>query len=135
MPDRLLFKMILKHTHNALVIFILTIFLFSCSKSDEDFVEKCADIKTTSYWNSRAIEFAKEIGELKEELKATTDKYEKSAIKDAIKDKKYHNDLYLNAAKKSLGAKLYEFPLYEENFKICENRFKKNPESFKRLYK
>ena len=127
--------MILKHTHNALIIFVFSIFLFSCSKSDEDFVEKCADIKTTSYWNNRAIEFAKEIGELKAELKATTDKYEKSANKGMIKMKKGWLDLFKNAAKKSLGAKLYEFPLYEENFKICENRFKKNPESFKRLYK
>lgn len=127
--------MILKHTHNALIIFVFSIFLFSCSKSDKDFVEKCADIKTTPYWNSRAIEFAKEIGKLKAEYKITTDKYEKSAIKKAIKDKKYHNDLYLNAAKKSLSSKLYEFPLYQKNFKTCENRFKENPESFKRLYK
>ena len=127
--------MILKHTHNALIIFVFSIFLFSCSKSGKDLVEKCADIKTTPYWQSRAMEFYKEIQTWKIRLNATTDKYEKSAIKKAIKDKKYHNDLYLNAAKKSLSGKLYEFPLYQKNFKTCENRFKENPESFKRLYK
>ena len=127
--------MILKHTHNALVIFILTIFLFSCSKSDKDFVEKCADIKTTPYWQSRAFEFTKQYSEWEVRYKTSKDKYEKSANKGMMETKKYYLDLYKNAAKKSLEDKLYEFPLYEKNFKRCEMSFLLNPESFKRLYK
>ena len=40
----------------------------------------------------------------------------------------------INAAKKSLEDKLYEFPLYEKNFEICSKDLFFNPESFKRLY-
>ena len=127
--------MILRHTHNVLIIFVFSIFLFSCSKSGKDLVEKCADIKTTPYWQSRAMEFSMDVGTWKARLKAAKDKYEKSAIKDMIKTKKYYRDLYLNAAKKSLNEKLYEFPSFEKNFKRCENSFLRNPESFKRLYK
>ena len=109
-------KMILKYTHNVLIIFVFSIFLFSCSKSGKDLVEKCADIKTTPYWQSRAMEFYKEIQTWKIRLNATTDKYEKSAIKGMIETKEYYYDLYSKAAKKSLSDKLYEFPSYEKNF-------------------
>ena len=127
-------KMILKHMHNALIIFVFSIFLFSCSKSGKDLVEKCADIKTTPYWQSRAFEFAKQYSEWEVRYKTSKDKYEKSANKGMMETKKYYLDLYKNAAKKSLEDKLYEFPLYEKNFEICSKDLFFNPESFKRLY-
>ena len=128
-------KMILKHIHNALIIFLFTIFLFSCSKSDQDFVENCADIKTTPYWQSRVMEFSMEIGTWKARLKAAKDKYEKSAIKGMIEMKENYRDVYRNAAKKSLNEKLYEFPSFEKNFEKCQKLFFFNPEAFERLYK
>ena len=121
--------------HNALIIFLFTIFLFSCSKSDQDFVENCADIKTTPYWQSRAFEFAKQYSEWEVKYKTSKDKYEKSARKGMMEMKKYYLDLYKNAAKKSLNEKLYEFPSFEKNFEICQKLFFFNPEAFERLYK
>ena len=41
-------------------IILLGLLLFACSKSDQDYVENCADQKTRSYWDSRANEFKKE---------------------------------------------------------------------------
>ena len=118
------------------VLLTLTLLLvISCSKSDKEYVENCADQKTSRYWNERKNEFIKEQNRWTYKLSKSSDKYEQKSILLMIKDKQYYIDLYSNASKKKLDEKLYEFPRFENNFKICEKKFQENPIYFKQIYK
>jgi len=113
---------------------IVFLFLISCSKSEKEYVEKCADTKTKIYWIGRMIEFEKEKNNLIFRKISAKDKYEKKAIENTIKSKEYYIDLYKNAHKKKLDQKIYEFPSYEDNFAKCSKEFKDNPIYFKQIY-
>ena len=119
---------------NILWIVVLGLFLFACSKSDQDYVENCADQKTRSYWDSRAKEFLNEMATWKVRATLAKDKYEKSSAKNLYdyKKKLYENHKY--AHEKKLDEKMYEFPRYTENFEKCGKEFNDNPVYFKQRY-
>lgn len=117
-----------------LTIIILYLTLNGCSKSDQDYVELCADQKTSSYWNERANQFNNEMSKWVYKLSNTLDGDERKSILLTIKSKQYYIDLYSNAHKKELKQKMYEFPRYETNFEKCGKEFKDNPVYFKQRY-
>ncbi len=117
-----------------LCIVVLSLFLFACSKSDQEYVENCADQKTRSYWDSRANEFKKEKSRLEEDKALAKDKVERKVIQKFIDSKNYYIDLYTNAHKKKLNQKMYEFPRYTGNFEKCGKEFNDNPIYFKQRY-
>ena len=108
--------------------------LNGCSKSDQDYVELCADQKTSSYWNERTNQFVKEKNRWVLKLAGSTDSYEQKSILLMIDSKHYYIDLYRNASKKKLNEKMYEFPRYARNFEKCGKDFKDNPVYFKQQY-
>jgi hypothetical protein len=118
-----------------LTIIILYLTLNGCSKSDQDYVELCADQKTSSYWNERANQFSNEMSKWVLRLAGSTDSDERKSILLMIDSKLYYIDLYSNAHKKELNQKIYEFPRYETNFEKCGKEFKDNPVYFKQRYK
>jgi len=118
-----------------LTIIILYLTLNGCSKSDQDYVELCADQKTSSYWNERANQFSNEMSKWVLRLAGSTDIDERKSILLMIDSKLYYIDLYSNAHKKELNQKIYEFPRYETNFEKCGKEFKDNPVYFKQRYK
>ena len=108
--------------------------LFACSKSDQEYVENCADQKTRSYWDSRANQFNNEMSKWVYKLSNTSDSDERKSILLMIESKQYYVDLYSNAHKKELKQKMYEFPRYTTNFEKCGKEFKDNPVYFKQRY-
>jgi hypothetical protein len=117
-----------------LSIIVLCVILNGCSKSDQDYVELCADQKTSSYWNERTNQFVKEKNRWVLRLAGSTDSYEQKSILLMIDSKNYYIDLYTNASKKKLNEKMYEFPRYASNFEKCGKDFKDNPVYFKQQY-
>ena len=120
-----------------LILIPLMFLLFACSKSDQEYVENCADQKTRSYWDSRANEFKRfnsGIDGLEVKKALTNNKDEKKGIQNIIDMNKRYIDLYTNAHKKNLDEKMYEFPRYIENFEKCGKEFKDNPVYFKQRY-
>ena len=117
-----------------LSIIVLCVILNGCSKSDQDYVELCADQKTSSYWNERTNQFVKEKNRWVLRLAGSTDIYEQKSILLMIDSKNYYIDLYTNASKKKLNEKMYEFPRYASNFEKCGKDFKDNPVYFKQQY-
>lgn len=118
-----------------LLLTFALLFVISCSKSDKEYVENCANQKTNQYWDERKEEFIKEQAYWTGRLVESSDKYEGESIAGVILDKEYHIKLYSNASKKKLDEKLYEFPRFKNNFKICEKKFQENPIYFKQIYK
>ena len=121
-----------------LPIIIFSLLLNSCGKSDKDYLEKCADQRTYSYWKERTNEFIKEKEFWLAKLSLTdtlSDSYKMASIMKVIEEKEYYIELYANASKKSLDEKLYELTLFEKNFIKCEQEFSKNPIYFKEVYK
>lgn len=118
-----------------IVVIFLILLIQGCGKQDKDYIEICANQKTSSYWNSRADQFKNEALKWITRKILAKDKYEKEAAQNMINSKEYYIELYTNASKKKLSQKLYEFPLFEENFKKCEKEFIKNPIYFKEIYK
>ena len=117
-----------------LILIPLMFLLFACSKSDQEYVENCADQKTRSYWDSRANQFNNEMSKWVYKLSNTSDSDEQKSILLTIESKQYYVDLYSNAHKKELKQKMYEFPRYIENFEKCGKEFKDNPVYFKQRY-
>ena len=117
-----------------LILIPFILLLFACSKSDQEYVENCADQKTRSYWDSRANQFNNEMSKWVYKLSNTSDSDEQKSILLTIESKQYYVDLYSNAHKKELKQKMYEFPRYTTNFEKCGKEFKDNPVYFKQLY-
>jgi predicted membrane protein len=117
-----------------LIFITFGLLLFACSKSDQDYVELCANQKTSTYWNQRANQFIEEKNRWVLQLTRAKDKYEKESIRLMINSKDYYIDLYTNASKKKLDEKMYEFPSFANNFKNCGKEFKDNPVYFKQRY-
>ena len=121
-----------------LIIFLFLISVpsktYSFFKNKKDIIEKCADEKTQPYWGLRALSFQGDIWRLEDELEVAKDKYEKDAIKNMIKSKRYYLNLYKNASKKDLDQKLYEFTDYGENYNECKKEYSTNPNKFKQQY-
>ena len=120
-----------------LILIPLMFLLFACSKSDQEYVENCADQKTRSYWDSRANEFEMRnsgLGGLKLKKTLAKEKNDRAAIQKSIDRNNYYIDLYTNAHKKKLDQKMYEFPRYASNFEKCGKEFKDNPVYFKQRY-
>ena len=117
-----------------LILIPFILLLFACSKSDQEYVENCADQKTRSYWDSRANQFNNEKSKWVYKLSNTSDSDEQKSILLTIESKQYYVDLYSNAHKKELKQKMYEFPRYTTNFEKCGKEFKDNPVYFKQRY-
>ena len=117
-----------------LILIPFILLLFACSKSDQEYVENCADQKTRSYWDSRANQFNNEMSKWVYKLSNTSDSDEQKSILLTIESKQYYVDLYSNAHKKELKQKMYEFPRYTTNFEKCGKEFKDNPVYFKQRY-
>ena len=97
-------------------IILLGLFLFACSKSDQDYVENCADNKTYGYWQKQYSE------NMKRYQRSKLSFYKKQA------------ERFKNAKKLDLNKKFLYYTRYHNNFKNCEKEFKKNPIYFKEIY-
>lgn len=118
------------------VLLTLTLLLvISCSKSDKDYIEYCADRKTAEYWNGKADNLKKEILELEYKIATSINETQKNSATKSMQYKTYLFNYYSNASKKKLKEKLVDFPFFESNFKNCEEEFRKNPIFFKERYK
>ena len=114
--------------------FLLTLTLLlviSCSKSDKDYIEYCADRKTAEYWNEKADNLKNEKLELEYEIMTSINETQKNSATKAMQYKTYLFNYYSNASKMKLKEKLVDFPFFESNFKNCEEEFRKNPIFFK----
>ena len=107
-----------------LFLILLLLLIISCSKTDQDYVESCADSLTAKHWQERQMMYERNLENAK-----------KLKNKAGIKINERRAKLYKNYAKKSLQHKLgYNIEFYD-NFKKCENEFKKNPILFKARFK
>lgn len=120
--------------HKNLILVAAILLLFACSKSDQEYVENCADQKTRPYWDSRAQEFFTDMATWGVKENLAKDKYEKKSAKKFYEYKKKLYENYKEAHKKKLDEKMFEFPRYKANFEKCGKEFKDNPVFFKQRY-
>ena len=111
--------------------------LISCSsfRTQNYFIENCADIQTSQFWEKKAQEIKEQI--LIDELtyKNSNSKSEKLINKTKLKKTKILYKSFKKGPKHELFHKLQVFPEYEKNFDNCELEFEENPKLFKKLYK
>lgn len=111
--------------------------LISCSsfRTQNYFIENCADIQTSQFWEKKAQEIKEQI--LVDELtyKNSNSKSEKLINKTKLKKTKILHKSFKKGPKHELFHKLQVFPEYEKNFDNCELEFEENPKLFKKLYK
>jgi hypothetical protein len=99
-----------------LILIPLILLLFACSKSDQDYVENCADNKTYEYWQEQYL--------------ANMKRYQRSKLSFYKKQA----ERFKNAKKLDLDKKFLYYSRYHNNFKKCEIEFKENPIYFKEIH-
>ena len=103
-----------------IVVFFLILLIQGCGKQDKDYIEICANQKTSSYWNSRADQFKNEALKWITRKILAKDKYEEDlgdvvkATKEQARKIKHQAELQMQTALE------HEKKLREEMKKISQ---------------
>ena len=127
-----------------LSILVLGLFLSNCSQSDARYIENCANSLTNDKWKETEEFSKKEVKRFKKDIAALktsdwrTEAERKKLIKgwtEIMKGYEKQAKLYQNIKNKDLKYKLNNHSYFSQNFKKCENKFQKNPITFKNTWK